>query len=237
MKVPNWFRIVWWAALLLLIGSILYARRDDLLTGRAVPADVLIFLVWVGLFLAPLFQEVNLFGLKLKQEVRELKEEVTALRAEFRNTVDVRAQINPTFNIPSPPPDKELPALEERLRSVLNQVLTERGLQPSEVAKTDIDVSDDVAYLFKVRYQIDRELRRIWDRRMEANVFRRPRSVAEMASILESEGFIESRVVNVLRQVYSVASPAIHGDPVSEAKVAFVRDVAPGLIATLRALP
>jgi hypothetical protein len=237
MKVPNWFRIVWWAVLLLLIGGILYGRRADLLTGRAVPADVLIFLVWVGLFLVPLFQEVNLFGLKLKQEVAGLKQDLANLRAEFRNTVDVRAQINPTFNISSPPPDKELPALEERIRSVLNQVLTERGVQPSEVANTDVDVSDDVAYLFKIRYQIERELRRIWDRRMEANVFRKPRSIGEMASILEAEGFIESRVVNILRQVYSVASPAIHGEPVSEAKMAFVRDVAPRLIATLRALP
>lgn len=116
-------------------------------------------------------------------------------------------------------------------------MLSERGVEPSEVAKTEVEVGDDVAYLFKVRYQIDRELRRIWDRRMEANMFRRPRSVAEMASILESEGFIESRVVHVIRQVYSVASPAIHGEPVSEAKVAFVRDIAPGLIGTLRALP
>ena len=94
MKVPNWFRIVWWAVLLLLIGSILYARRDDLLAGRAVPADVLIFLVWVALLLVPLFQEVSLFGLKLRQEVKGLKEEVAGLRTEFCNTVDVRAQIN-----------------------------------------------------------------------------------------------------------------------------------------------
>lgn len=106
MKVPNWFRIVWWAVLLVLIGSILYARRDDLLTGHAVPADVLIFLVWVGLFLMPLFQEVNLFGLKLKQEIQELKKEVTNLRTEFRNTVDVRPQISlvplSTFRLPRP---------------------------------------------------------------------------------------------------------------------------------------
>ncbi len=237
MKLPNWFRISWWVVLLLLIGSILYARRDDLLAGRAVPADVIIFLVWVGLLLVPLFREVSLFGVTLKQEMKGLKDEVASLRAEFRNTVDVHAQISPTFNIPAPPPDKELPALEERIRSVLNQVLSERGVEPSEVAKTEVEVGDDVAYLFKVRYQIDRELRRIWDRRMEANVFRRPRSVAEMASILESEGFIESRVVHVIRQVYSVASPAIHGEQASEAKVAFVRDVAPGLIGTLRALP
>ncbi len=177
MKLPNWFRIGWWVVLLLLIGSILYARLDDLLTGRAVLADVLIFLVWVGLFLAPLFQEVSLFGLTLRQQVKELKEEVMNFRAELRNTVNVRAQINPTFNIPSPPPDKELPALEARLSRVLHQVLTERGVQPSEAAKTDIGVSDDVAYLFKVRYQIERELRRIWDR-MEENVSRGPRSAA-----------------------------------------------------------
>lgn len=237
MRFPNWFRIVWWAVLLLLIGSLLYARRDDLLAGRSVPADVLIFLVWVALFLVPLFQEVDFFGVKLKQEVRGLKDEVAGLRAEVRNSVDVRTQISPTFNLPAPPSDQDLPVLEERIRRVLNQVLMEKGVSPAEAAKTDVGVSEDVAYLFTARYQIERELRRIWDRRMEADVFRRPRSVAEMVRVLESEGFIESRVADVLRQVYSIASPAIHGEPVTAAKVAFVRDVAPELIATLRALP
>jgi hypothetical protein len=122
------------------------------------------------------------------------------------------------------------------MKNVLDQVLAERGVKLSDVSKTELHVSNDVAYLFNVRYQIEHEVRRIWDRRMEADMFTRPRSVAQMVSILESEGFIDSRVADVIRQAYSVASPAIHGEPVTAPKMAFVKDVAPGLIATLRAL-
>jgi hypothetical protein len=42
---------------------------------------------------------------------------------------------------------------------------------------------------------------------------------------------------NDIREVYSVCSPAIHGEPITEAQVSFVRDVAPELIAALRAIP
>jgi hypothetical protein len=40
----------------------------------------------------------------------------------------------------------------------------------------------------------------------------------------------------VIREVSIVCSPAIHGEQISNTKVNFVRDIAPKLIETLRAL-
>jgi hypothetical protein len=59
MKLPNWFRIVWWALSILLITGMLIAL-DDLFTGHAVAFDVVMFLVLVAVCLMPLFQELNL---------------------------------------------------------------------------------------------------------------------------------------------------------------------------------
>ncbi len=237
MKLPNWFKVAWWVLLLGGLTRVLWVRYPDLVSGRSSLADICLFLVWVALFLAPLFQEVNFFGVKLKGEVRELKDELVGLRADIRNSIDVRTLISPTFNVPLPPSDAQLPVLEERIRRILGEVLREHGVQPAELpAPQEADVTDDVIYLFKVRYQIDRELRRIWGQRMETERFRRPLSVVQMASSLVNEGFIDPRVVNIIRDVNSIVAPATHGVPITAAQVAFVREVAPGLISTLKAL-
>jgi hypothetical protein len=83
MKLPNWFRIMWWLVLLGLISYIMVRRHDALVTGQGSFGDFLVLLIWVALFLAPIFQEVD------------------GLRTDIRNTIDVQAQINPTFYMPS----------------------------------------------------------------------------------------------------------------------------------------
>ncbi|HTD17273.1 MAG TPA: hypothetical protein VK673_18960 [Chthoniobacterales bacterium] len=87
MRLPNWFKIVWWALLIALLTFFLLQRYPDLVEGRATPSDVFVFSVWAALVLVPLFQELNLFGIEVKQEVRELRSE---LKSEL---VNLRSQI------------------------------------------------------------------------------------------------------------------------------------------------
>jgi hypothetical protein len=202
----------------------------------ATPADVVVFLLFVALFLAPVFKEVNLFGLKLNQQVKELKDEVSSLRSDIRNSVDIRTQINPVFHAPAPPPDSQLPALEGRLRAVMTEVLRDYGVERPQPRADIPALSDDVAFLFSARYHIEKELRRIMADRIQAEEVRRPIPVFQIARMLASEGLLDSRLANVVREVFAVASPAVHGEPVSEAKVAFVREVAPELISALKAI-
>ncbi len=236
MKLPNWFRIAWWAGVLGLVTWLLSKRYDDFVAGRSSPTDVFLFVVWIALLLAPVFQEVSLFGISLKQKFDELKTELAGLRADIQNSVAVTTSISPTIQLPTPPPDTQLPALEERMTRVLEGVLQSYGIRPSEVQPEGAQVPDDALYLFTVRYSIERELRRIWDKRMEAERFPRPLSAVQIASSLVNEGFIDPGILNVLREVYSVASPAIHGVQVTKPQVQFVRDVAPRLLAALRAV-
>ena len=72
--------------------------------------------------------------------------------------------------------------------------------------------------------------------RIQFEEVRRPIPVFQIARILANEGLLDPRLANVVREVYAVASPAVHGEPVSEAKIAFVRDVAPELISALKAI-
>ena len=105
MKLPNLFKVVWWLLLTSGLTWILYKRYPDLVAGHAAPVDIFFFGIWVALMLAPLFQEVSFFGLKFKQELDELKAFVAAqvsdIRSEVRNAVDIRTTFNPSITIPA----------------------------------------------------------------------------------------------------------------------------------------
>lgn len=236
MKLPNWFRIGWWAVLLLLTSVVILRRYDAIDAGTTQNSDLLLIVIWFALALAPIFQEIKLpGGIALKQKLEELKSDVSALRQAISNSVEFRAQFNPTINVPAPPPDAQLPAIEARLVPVLEEVLARHGL-PAAGPPTAPKVPDDALYLFGVRYEIERELNRIWKARMEPDQFRRPPSGLQMARSLAEEGLLDPPLVGALRDVYAVASAAIHGESVTEAKVSFVRDLSPQLLIALRAV-
>lgn len=236
MKLPNWFRIGWWAALLLVTTVVIARRYDAIDAGNAQTSDLLLIVIWFSLALAPVFQEIKLpGGVALKQKIEELKGDVAALRQVISNSVDFRAQFNPVINVPAAPSDAQLPAIEGRIVQKLEEWIVQQGLH--HVVREPLPaLPDGVAFLFQVRYELEREMRRIWDARMEPDRFRRPRSAWQMASNLAEEGFLDAGLTSVIRDLYAVASSVIHGEPVTDAKVSFARDVAPGLLGALRAI-
>jgi hypothetical protein len=217
----------------------LWHRYPELKVGRAVPADIVVFVIWVALLLAPLFNEVSLLGITFKQQIDDLKEyvssQITEVKSEVRNAVDVRATFSPHFNIPAPAADAQLPEIERRIKSAVSDALAGHGIQqPPPPAQ--VPVSQDVAILFATRYNLEKELRRIGESRQLTSESRRPMPVIHLTRALVQAELLEPRLANAIREVYSVCSPAIHGEPVTQAQVAFVQDVGPELIATLRAI-
>ena len=55
MKLPNWFKILWWILLIGLTGIILFKRFDEIISGQSVLFDIFIFLIFVALMLVPIF--------------------------------------------------------------------------------------------------------------------------------------------------------------------------------------
>jgi hypothetical protein len=192
----------------------------------------------MALLLAPLFKEVSLLGITLKQEVDELKRfvstQVADVRADLKNVVDVR--INNT--IPAPPPDAQLPELETRIKRYLSEALETHfpiKMAPFE-AKPPIKVDDHVTLLFSIRYSIEKELRRIAIARELVMFQRRAIPVFQVTRSLVEAGLIDQTLERAIREVYSVCSPAVHGEPVTDAQVKFVSDIGPALVSSLRAI-
>jgi hypothetical protein len=239
MKLPNWFRIAWWLLLTSLLSAFLYERYPDLVAGSASVVDVIVFLIWIALLLAPLFNEVSLLGITLKQQIDELKSSVSTQIADLRTTVDVRSSINQQFTMPLPASDAKLPEIEAMLKKTLTDILAEQGREQGKTK--NVSAPADVALLFAARYSIEKELRRIADGRQLfsgiASLLPRSFPASRLSTILVDAEVIDPRLSSAIREVYAVCSPAIHGAPISAAQVSFVKDVAPGLIEALQAVP
>ena len=199
MKFPNWFRILWWVILLSGITLFLKSRLPDLISGSSTPADIVVFLVWIALCLLPLVAEINILGIKLKKEVeaihKDLSERIEAVRNDIQNTIDVRSQFNPQFTLHMPPLDSQLPAIEEQVRVAINNAMNEYGIQRGSIESNQIAVSETERFMFAVRNNIERELRRIYSLHFPNELARRYSSIISISRVLTN---------------HELPSPAVH---------------------------
>jgi hypothetical protein len=238
VRLPNWLKIVWWIVLLLGTTLFLAQRYADLANGDASPVDVVVILVWLALMLVPIFQEVTLWGLTLKQQIDTLKEQVSrdvaSLRADVRSAIDVRNTFNPQITVPMTTLDTQLPDLERIAKAAARDVIREHGAFP--VLEKPTQLPEDVEYLFSVRYNLEREVLRISASRGLSEFGPRVVGVVQLLRLLTKADLISPDLERTIREVYAICSAAIHGQDVTSAKVAFVRDIADDLLAALRAL-
>ena len=125
MKLPTWFKLIWWIVVTGLTAWLFWQRVPAIKAGNSVPVDVFVFLVLVALVLAPIFQEISFFGLSFKQAIDEMKSQIssqlTVFKAEIQSSIVNSNNINVT--IPAPPPDDQLPGLESRITSAISEAL------------------------------------------------------------------------------------------------------------------
>ena len=238
MKLPNWFRITWWILITLGTAVVFFLRLPSIIDGNSISTDVFIFLVLVALLLVPIFQEVSLFGLKFNQAVDEMKQQISnqlaIFKAETHASIINSSNINVT--LPSPPPDDQLPDLEERVTSAVSEALTDQGIIiPQAPLRGRLDVDGQTLFLFKVRNTIERKLRRIASELADLPWDRSP-TINTMSRVLVQQELVHPKLMHAIREIYSVCSPAIHGEKVTEAQFVFVTDVSKQVIDALSEL-
>jgi len=241
MKFANidkslWAKRIWWLVLVILMAIFIVRRHDALLGGTATMVDVVIFLVWISLLLAPLFREVNIFGVNLKKEIDSLRTEtkgqILDLRSDIQNSISLQTEINQQINI-GPwqlPPDG-------KLSSIKDTVAAQLPARPQTVSKEPIQIPEFVQYALSTRYMLEEEFRRILSK-LEVGVstsipLRGPHS---MLLFLRREELITREVYDAIVTVLSICNTVIHGGDFSKEQSQFVKDVAPSLIEKLRAI-
>jgi hypothetical protein len=235
------FRALWWLILVLCLTYVLAQRLGTIEGGNAKPVDFLLIVVWLGVCLAPLFAEISLPGIKLNQKMDELKEavstEVSSLRSEIRNSVEVRSSIAPNFWFGAPPPDYKLGEIEQQVRALASSLQSQGyRVQGSQAFASSQVLSANDQVMFASRRDIEVELRALAERVQDDPDQKRFAPVSRLLWLLTGAGTLDKHTANLIREVYSVCSLAIHGERISEKQVDFVLKTAPELIGVLRAI-
>ncbi|WP_323897916.1 hypothetical protein [Aeromonas caviae] len=234
MKNSENFKTVWWGILIIVIGYYLYGRYPKLIEGNPSYFDVVVFVIWVGVCLAPIFQEMDLFGVKLKQQIDDLKKDVnhqlSILKTEIKSSIEVSNANSNQIYFQSgavPPKDSEIPDLSEQIQRTLDKM----GITAAQDDAYDYGVDPIHVEMFKVRLSFENLLREYSD---IDDKYRRRYSLGKLLNDLRNYGVISKNVLHGVMEVISVCNYAVHGEPLSKAQVAFVRESAPGLLKALK---
>ncbi len=102
MNFSNKFKIVWWV-ILLVVTTVFGGFRIHI--GDLKNFDVFLFIFWVILVLFPIISEVSIFGINVKKDIEDAKNELKSSIAEIKNEINFKPTIN--FNPPTPATDQE----------------------------------------------------------------------------------------------------------------------------------
>lgn len=235
MKFSNTFKIIWWIILILIIGILFYWRLEDIKNGESTPIDILILLILISLLLVPIFAEINIFGIKLKQEIEELKTQMKIQIGDLKNEIrNSQVQtIHQNINGFGPPPeDQEIPKLDAKVEKILKAKLKEYNLEDIE-ASAPLNVPQDNLMMFQVRYNIENELRRIWINNFDTFEYvptNRKVPLFQVLRDLTESKIIDKQLFYILREIISVCNYAIHGEEISHSQTDFVKKNAEEII-------
>lgn len=242
MKLPNWIKITLWLLLIAFFSWLLSQRYNSIINGTSNTTDIIIFLIWIALIAAFIFQEVDFFGVKLKRETDNLrsdfKEQILNLRSEIQNTINMRTDISSTINLGVPASESQLKSLEETAHPLIKQGLKKGGIDKETPIQNELEIPNDIQYLFAVRYRIEKELNNLANTTWvwmpdEKGLTPQP---TMLANTLLERNVINPPLHNALREVLAICNRAIHGRTPNARSIEFVRNMAPDIIAALRFL-
>ncbi|UTB32033.1 MAG: hypothetical protein NKF70_11090 [Methanobacterium sp. ERen5] len=230
MNFPEWFnQFYWWAILTLIILSITICKIFTV--GLTTSLDLLMVLILFALLLVPIFDEMVFFGFKFKKEIDSLKTDLTSQIINLRSDIQMNVNQNSIINVGQVPSDQELPKIEKKINNTIenNPAYTEFE---NETGSLITEVSDDIKFLFTIRYLIEKEIREIYQ--LTSFVEDSRHNSIKILKELKQNEIIPPYLANAIREVITVCNPAIHGEDVSKVQINFVKELAPKIIHLLR---
>lgn len=221
---------------MIVIGFFLFSRQDELIGGKPTYFDSIVFIVWIGICLAPIFQEMNLFGVKLKQDIQELKKDLThqlaILKTEVTSSIEVSSANNNQIYVNTnhePPKDSEIPDLSAQIQDALAKL----GIKAEETENLHEKYAGSIeTEMFEVRLAFEKLLRR---HSIAFGLDSRRVSVGKLLNQLRQSDYIPKEIVVGIQEVISICNYAVHGEDITPDQVYFVRRSAPSLLKALEA--
>lgn len=230
------FKIFWWFTLVFVIGFFLYGRLDDLLGGKPTYFDSIIFIIWVGICLAPIFQEMDLFGVKLKQDIKELKKDLShqlsIMKTDITSSIEVSNANNNQIYVNTnqePPKDSEIPDITAQIQDALQKLGVK--VDPEDDFRTKYKGSIETE-MFETRFAFEKLIRR---HSIALGLDSRRTSIGRMLHQLTQSESIPKEIAVGIREVISICNYAVHGEDITGDQIYFVRQSAPSLLKALEA--
>lgn len=243
MKIPFWFKLVWWVLLTAGAGVLFFTVSWPCLSvGDHSGQDLVLLGVWVLLLIMPLVGEFNILGMGYKRELEDLKQEMRSqflsLRTEVQSSASVSSQIAPQFFLgPRAPTDQELERIEKQAGALLLKESRKRGAKAGPAAPEAVAPAVPAAnqLLFAVRFELEDQLKRIARARgLTSERSLRWMGGTQVAAWLRDDGVLSEKFFSLLRDVYGICNMGVHAVEVTPKQADFVRRLAPGLIAELK---
>lgn len=242
MKTNTLFKWIWWVTLLLTLGTFLFNRYEQLLSGKPTYFDSIIFLVWIAVCLAPIFSEMKLFGIELKQEVQELKKDMLHQVALLKTEVTSQNQNLISVTTPPPPKDEEIPRILKKLEETLGEITSNAttDVESPDLDSLKVDTQDffvgitppKTVHLFSTRLAFENLLKDFaWK---EGVSIKRTVPLFRQLELAARSSNLSNELVAGIRDVIAICNAAIHGEEISNTQVDFVKEVAPKLYSTLK---
>jgi len=231
--MEKFFRNTYLAILIIVGVFLVYIQRVSIFGSTPTSVDLLLLASAITCLVLPIVKEISLGGITLKKEIEETKREIKDSISKIRNEIISSVAVSPTINVGHHPMnDEALATLEANLEQTVNKALQAFAPEASPERK-EINVEKDTIFLFSARHNIEKELRRIWGNR-DIKDSRWPTTVHYMTQKLAASEIIPQDFVGVIKEVYNICSPAIHGEKVTQQQMLLVQDLAPKIVATLR---
>ena len=135
VKVLTW---TWWSVLLVFFSLLAWTRAEAFTAGQATGPDVVLLVVWLALALAPIFHEVNVFGLKLKREVEGLRKEIAEIK--ISSSASILQHISVSDALHGASPNQLTVALYEKMHMVYDGVKDLIGAAVGKAALSNQDI-------------------------------------------------------------------------------------------------
>lgn len=225
------FKFIWGIILFSFGVFYIYNSYERIIVSLNVLDCFMIVCTLVLAFL-PFVSEISLPGFSLKKEIintkREMKEAIVDLKYQMIDIKSFTAQSN-TQNI-----NLEYLPSKEQLSDEISKIeeskekdnIKEKNVEP----ENEINVSEDVIYLFKVRFILEQYVNDILNR----NGYRNTKPIYERFRILYSEKLIIEDTYKYLQQVINICNRSIHGEVISKEYIEFVKKAVPTILNQLK---
>jgi len=172
-----------------------------------------IFVSFILIMLSiPYVNEIEIFGIRMKKEVEEIRTEIARLTSINEN------KLTSNQNLFIGPLNEAL--IQELVSADRPEGNADKeSNQLKEPVQDSIRVPEDSIWLFKVRFQIEkvlRELDNLFEHGKSSNIF-----VA--VKYLEKEGLVTENLSNRVVEVIKICNKGIHGESIKENHRQFVK--------------